>query len=212
MPSEADQAIDELLERYLVLVDRYTTLRTALATAQQHMFHALARANFTADRGMRHHGQDQYDERMQASRRIAISAAASSSPPTFTIAEEAPVAEAEEEEEEAQDAGQDEKIDSAVDGKEEEEKKRKKQQSVTVAARDPIRWFGVLVPPALREAQRQSVAAVEDVIPRLVSVQAEMAHVEIEVRRARKKRAKASAAGVERQDTTNTAQAVTASS
>ncbi|KAJ4150981.1 hypothetical protein LMH87_011704 [Akanthomyces muscarius] len=207
-PSEADQAIDELLERYLVLVDQYTTLRAALTTTQQRMFHALARANFTADRGVRHYGQDQYDERMQASRRVAISAAASSSssPPTFAIVQEFI---AEEEEEDAE--GQGKEDDSVADRKEKEKKKKKKKSSVAVRG-NPIRWFGVLVPPALREAQSQSVAAVEDVIPRLVSVQAEMAHVEIEVRRARKKRAKASAAEVKKQDTTNTARTVSASS
>ncbi|OAA79638.1 hypothetical protein LEL_03124 [Akanthomyces lecanii RCEF 1005] len=208
-PSEADQAIDELLERYLVLVDQYTTLRAALTRTQQRMFHALARANFTADRGVRHYGQDQYDERMQASRRVAISTAASSSssPPTFAIVQELT---AEEEEEDAE--GQGKEDDSVADRKEKEKKKKKKKKSSIAVRGNPIRWFGVLVPPALREAQSQSVAAVEDVIPRLVSVQAEMAHVEIEVRRARKKRAKASAAEVKKQDTTNTALTVSASS
>lgn len=195
MPSEADQTIDELLERYLGLVDEYTTLRAALATAQQHMFHALARAHFTADRGARY-GPDQYDERMQASRRVVISAAAAALPPTFCVA--APTASApttEEALDENEDAGED----------------AKKQPVAAAATGDPIRWFGVLVPPALREAQSRAVEAVEDVIPRLASVQAEMAHVEIEVRRARKKRAKASG-GEKKQAATNTAQATVSAS
>ncbi|KAI8634759.1 hypothetical protein F5Y19DRAFT_123979 [Xylariaceae sp. FL1651] len=60
--------------------------------------------------------------------------------------------------------------------------------------KDPLRWFGVLTPMPLRQAQAQSIRAVEDVIPRLVSVNAQMIEVEIEVRRARKKRTKAEAA------------------
>lgn len=196
MPSEADQTIDELLERYLGLVDEYTTLRAALATAQQHMFHALARAHFTADRGARY-GPDQYDERMQASRRVVISAAAAL-PPTFCVA--APAASApttEEALDENKDVGEDAKKQPAA--------------AAPTATGDPIRWFGVLVPPALREAQSRAVEAVEDVIPRLASVQAEMAHVEIEVRRARKKRAKASG-GEKKQAATNTAQAAVSAS
>ncbi|KAI0202201.1 hypothetical protein F4808DRAFT_82444 [Astrocystis sublimbata] len=59
---------------------------------------------------------------------------------------------------------------------------------------DPVRWFGLLTPLALRQAQAQSIRAIEHVVPRLASVSAEMADVEIEVRRARKRRAKAAAA------------------
>ncbi|KAI1282439.1 hypothetical protein F5Y07DRAFT_239664 [Xylaria sp. FL0933] len=59
---------------------------------------------------------------------------------------------------------------------------------------DPLRWFGLLTPMPLRQAQAQSIRAVEHVIPRLATLDAEMAAVEIEVRRARKRRAKAEAA------------------
>ncbi|KAI2630502.1 hypothetical protein GGS21DRAFT_492002 [Xylaria nigripes] len=64
----------------------------------------------------------------------------------------------------------------------------------TPISKDPLRWFGLLTPMPLRQAQTQSVRAIEHVIPRLASVNAEMVGVEIEVRRARKKRAKAEAA------------------
>lgn len=56
---------------------------------------------------------------------------------------------------------------------------------------DPLRWFGLLTPLPLRLAQTQAIQAVEEIIPRLVTVNAEMAQVEIEVRRARKRREKA---------------------
>ena len=59
---------------------------------------------------------------------------------------------------------------------------------------DPLRWFGILTPPALRSAQTAAIEAVQDVIPKLASVDAEMKSLEIEVRRARKKRAKAETA------------------
>ncbi|KAI1126696.1 hypothetical protein F5Y10DRAFT_244391 [Nemania abortiva] len=64
--------------------------------------------------------------------------------------------------------------------------------------KDPLRWFGLLTPAPLRQAQAQSIRAVDHVIPRLVSVDVEMAEVEIEVRRARKRRAKAEAAASKR--------------
>lgn len=52
--------------------------------------------------------------------------------------------------------------------------------------RDPLNWFGILVPPALRASQNSFKRAVIDIIPALASTTNEMKEVEIEVRRARK--------------------------
>jgi len=60
---------------------------------------------------------------------------------------------------------------------------------------DPLRWFGILTPLPLRQAQSNAIRVVEEVIPRLATLSAEMAEVELEVRRARKRRAKAEKAG-----------------
>ncbi|OAA47397.1 hypothetical protein BBO_02852 [Beauveria brongniartii RCEF 3172] len=199
MASEAaDRTIDELLERYLGLLDQHATLRASLAATQQATLQSLARANFSAPRGARY-GPDQYDARMQASRRVVITVEEKSGPPTFTVTDDAVGSGGGEEEEEEGE-------------KEEEEKEEGARKGVAAAVRDdPIRWFGLLVPQALRDAQSHARKAVQDVIPRLASVQAEMAHVEIEVRRARKRRAKASG-GSPKQDVGSTAQTVSASS
>ena len=55
---------------------------------------------------------------------------------------------------------------------------------------DPLKWFGVLSPPALRSSQQSFKLAVHKSIPQLASIVNEMKLVEIEVRRARKKLAK----------------------
>lgn len=163
----ATDNIDTLLQRYLVLLDEYSTLRTELSHLQKLIFQDIARANFSAERGLRY-SQDQYDERMQATRRLAISGEEA---PRFQISmyeePEEPVAD-------------------ETDGEDGAEKKKPVKKS-----KDPLRWFGVLTPQALRSAQASSVKAVQDIIPKLVSVNAQMLDVEIEVRRARKKRAKA---------------------
>ena len=52
---------------------------------------------------------------------------------------------------------------------------------------DPLKWFGVLVPPALRASQRSFKSAVVDVVPVLASLSNQMGEIEIEVRRARKR-------------------------
>ncbi|KAF4967800.1 hypothetical protein FSARC_4692 [Fusarium sarcochroum] len=174
------QHIDELLERYLGLLDEYTQLRQSLSQLQSGVYQNIARANFSGERGMRY-GQDHYDERMQATRLLAIEQNEDQSP-TFTIID-APEETEEEERDETTSAG-------GPDGEtkpEPTEKKRKKN-------RNPLHWFGLFAPMPLRTAQTQSVQAVGEIIPRLVSVNAEMLEVEIEVRRARKRRAKAEVA------------------
>ncbi len=57
--------------------------------------------------------------------------------------------------------------------------------------RDPLNWFGIFVPPALRASQSSFKSAVIDIIPALASTTNEMKEVEIEVRRARKRLKKA---------------------
>ncbi|KAI0887193.1 uncharacterized protein GGS22DRAFT_156399 [Annulohypoxylon maeteangense] len=184
--------IDKLLERYLHLLHEYTALRDQLSSLQTGMYQTIARANFAAERGLRF-GQDHYDERMQASRRVMISKDddQESSVPVFTV-----TAEPKEPEKEVV---TDDKAGDVVGEEEEEEKKEVAVPEEKIRRKDPLRWFGLLTPMALRQAQAQSIEAVEQVIPRLVSVNAEMAQVEIEVRRARKKRAKAEAAAAKKE-------------
>ncbi len=57
--------------------------------------------------------------------------------------------------------------------------------------RDPVNWFGILVPPALRTSQSSFKDAVVNLIPALASISMEMREVEIEVRRTRKRVRKA---------------------
>ena len=58
-------------------------------------------------------------------------------------------------------------------------------------ARDPLYWFGILVPPTLRTSQSNFKDAASDVVPELANISKEMREVEIEVRRARKRIRKA---------------------
>lgn len=204
--------IDSLLERYLGLLDEYTTLRARLSQLQTGMFQHLARANFSAERGMRY-GPDFYDERMQALRQVSISTTGGGLP-IFTVSHSSRtrgdddddpssqnppsdgVSPAEEEKKAAaaeEAAG--EKPVPAGDDKADSEAGPKKQ----IAARDPLRWFGVLTPLSLRQTQACAAEAVDEVIPRLASLSAEMQDLEIQVRRARKKRAKERAAAARQQ-------------
>ena len=54
-------------------------------------------------------------------------------------------------------------------------------------SRDPLNWFGILVPPALRESQQSFMRAATANIPALASTVKEMREMESEIRRVRKK-------------------------
>ncbi|KXH30881.1 hypothetical protein CSIM01_01475 [Colletotrichum simmondsii] len=208
--------IDSLLERYLVLLDEYTALRERLSGTQAGMYQNIARANFSAERGVRY-GPDYYDERMRASRTLEVAvddrgvprfevvkvvegADVVTEPKTESTEATAAAAKKNDDVDEAPSVepegvasvggGQTEKEAEKKDEAENEKEKTKQKKK----SNDPLRWFGILAPMPLRQAQSLSVQAVQDIIPRLVSVDAEMKDIEIEVRRARKRRAKAAAA------------------
>ncbi|KAF3354051.1 Transcriptional regulatory protein moc3 [Verticillium dahliae VDG1] len=150
--------IDELLERYLGLLDQYTNLRAALNEAQSAVYQNLARANFSAERGVR--------DAPRFSSLLVDEPEAKPKP--------APEQEAE-----------------PADEHEASTETQAEEKTTRPRPRDPLRWFGILAPMPLRQAQAQAVRAVEDVVPQLVTVDAEMKGLEIQIRRARKKRAKA---------------------
>ncbi|KAF2648675.1 hypothetical protein K491DRAFT_684495 [Lophiostoma macrostomum CBS 122681] len=54
------------------------------------------------------------------------------------------------------------------------------------APKDPIRWFGILVPPALRSAQSSFISAVEGPVPNLAALTKDLRRQEIDVARLRK--------------------------
>ncbi|KAK4106846.1 hypothetical protein N658DRAFT_491470 [Parathielavia hyrcaniae] len=238
------ETISRLLQHYLALLDEYTALRSTLNTLQTRVFQSLARANFAAERGVRRYGQDYYDERMQASRRVGISFSSTAEGgeweeedgvgggPVFTFrvcpasgpkAGPSSGGDKDDREETGSEGGrgptsiddakdlsgsEETKLESTEDdGRGNETKKQPllpddlpaddadhKQSSSSSSrkkAADPLRWFGILTPLPLRQAQGHAIQAVEDVIPRLATLSVEMGLVELEVRRARKRRAKA---------------------
>lgn len=60
------------------------------------------------------------------------------------------------------------------------------EKKTTNPVRDPIRWFGILVPQALRSAQASFIQAVEGPIPELATVARELRGLEVEIGRVRK--------------------------
>ncbi|KAF2426477.1 hypothetical protein EJ08DRAFT_372696 [Tothia fuscella] len=131
-------------------------------------YFSLAQANFTSTSRQRY-GQDYYDERMQASRTVMIGQN-DDEVGRFTMSRA------------SAENGTKEGSDLPPDAKDEDERKEK----IDPRPVDPISWFGILVPPALRSAQSRFVNAVEGSIPRVATLAKELRTIEIEIGRARK--------------------------
>ncbi|KAN0095790.1 hypothetical protein V8E51_016501 [Hyaloscypha variabilis] len=191
--------IDQLFEHYLNLLHQYDSLRSSLSSLQASIQQNIARANFDAQRGVRY-GQDCYDQRMQAARRCRVTrdpeGAALFAAGTVGEGEGWSAASEGVHEENAEGRksgipadGSGVKGEVDVDG----EKSGEETEKGANKPKDPIRMFGILTPQALRLAQGGAIKMVEDVVPKLVSIDAEMKEVEIKIRRARKQRSKAEA-------------------
>ncbi|KAM3070187.1 hypothetical protein ACMFMG_003775 [Clarireedia jacksonii] len=159
--------IDGFLERYLHLLDQYTTLRAELSSLSSSMHINLSRANFTTQNNIRYDTSG-FDERMQALRscNVTIPENASntqSTPPSFAIKDTSML--------DHPDEGSDDTKTAPI-------------------KKDPLKMFGLFIPQALRLTQVDSIKIVEDIIPRLVNTEKEMAALEIQIRRARKFRRK----------------------
>ncbi|KAF2440229.1 hypothetical protein P171DRAFT_367906 [Karstenula rhodostoma CBS 690.94] len=192
--------LDDLLERYLHTLDAYQKAQQQLMTHLSSGYLSLAQANFNNNAHTRY-GQDYFDERMQASRKVyvlfvitedegktAFSVASqtaedptpktedSSSPSddSATPKEAISTAEAEAKSEPDAQNASDEKANAP-------EPETKKSPS-----NDPLRWFGVLVPPALRSAQGSFVSAIHGPVAELSNLLKDLRQQEIEIGRVRK--------------------------
>lgn len=149
--------IDDHLERYLHLLDQYQILQENISHQFSAGFLSLAQANFSSPYRSRY-GQDYYDDRMKASTQVSVK------PLNPSFSTSIPTGPA-----------------TSTDSDFVETSPSQPKSA------DPLRWFGILVPPPLKACQKEFEAVVRnDVLP-LANVAKEMKEIELELRRTRKK-------------------------
>ncbi|KAM5431605.1 hypothetical protein McanMca71_004840 [Microsporum canis] len=196
------RAIDDLLERYLHLLDEQQKLQEAIGKQFASGFFSLARANNSCPPGRRY-GEDYYDERMKATRHVyrdrppikdieqpgltkmsseitmtdpANKSEASLSTPAFKTV----TIEMKPDSSNDKDAPNEAKEEEQEEPFSEEVEPRTKTVAETKTS-NPLHWFGILVPPPLRNAQEAFCGAVAGPIPALAGVVSEMREVERKV-------------------------------
>ena len=230
-PRVSLRRLDNLLETYLELLDEYTTLRTQLSKQFSDGFFALARANhMSANLGSgRRYGEEGYDERMKAQRRIVYSVEDSrlgherngtdiEDVDSHSEAEKKPQVAAQpgcrisiqktkdiavldktstSHPENESVAGESSTSAHTADSAHRPPPSAKSESSSETTAkveakpppsdRDPLKWYGILIPLPLRQAQASFIPAVETSIPELLNVCAAMHELEIRVTKLRVK-------------------------
>lgn len=181
--------LDGLLEQYLELLDQYTTLREELSNTFSAGFFSLAQAQRTSTLGAgRRYGQDCYDQRMKAHRQVVISSNEKDHSTVYNIVADIPSqgsvfsANDEKESVDIDVKPESQNVERSSEQNEKEQKTVSKVDSKqSPTHRDPITWFGILVPPALRRTQSLFIAATEHIIPKLLTIQSRMETAETSI-------------------------------
>ncbi|KAF2877104.1 hypothetical protein BDV95DRAFT_601518 [Massariosphaeria phaeospora] len=181
--------LDQLLEQYLNTLDQYQVAQQQLTTTLSTGFLSLAQANFNAASRTRY-GQDYYDERMQATRKITLTMEDTNV--SFSVSETELMARGDPEPDAGEptaDVGPPQSSDSLPAegvGQTASSPSEKASSIKSKQHTDPLRWFGILVPPALRSTQASFVSAVHGPIPRLASLVKDLRKQEVDIARLRK--------------------------
>jgi len=234
VPEVSLERLDSLLETYLELLDEYTTLRTQLSKQFSDGFFSLARANHTSPTlgSGRRYGEEGYDERMKAQRRIVYSTRDSKRDENWNETEdwkagtpvrlqslepsdskadtlpgyrmsiqktEAPLDSQETPSSDETDTNRQRTTDTVPQRGESTAspfanalpttaKSSSPSSTKTKPApsnRDPLNWYGILIPLPLRQAQASFISAVEGSVPQLLNTSASMHDLEARITKLR---------------------------
>ena len=195
---ELRDQLDALWEKHLTLLDSYHQAQQQIARHFSSGFFDLAQATFKSTTRVRY-GQEYYDDRMQATTRfeasvdnkdvshLALKPNDTPSPSTKHSDKESSE-KSTNSKDEPNKQRQEEKPDQQEekDKSEEQEDKPDDKERTHTKVRDPLHWFGILVPPSLRAFQKSFKSAIHDpVIDAANSAQA-LRRVDMDIRKLRK--------------------------
>ncbi|KAI7158724.1 hypothetical protein KC349_g4703 [Hortaea werneckii] len=210
--TELNDRLDDLWVKYLDCLDQYQRAQESVQKALSSGFFSLAQANFKSSAGRRY-GQDFYDERMKASKRVqivengddhvlaismnpAVAPGDSSEGPeqkTEAIQQPSPPSTPVADGEDVKAAGKPKEPTNFDEIKDQDsEKSGIAHQPPT---RSPLTWFGILTPRELRSAQESFSTAISSPTESAVNAAREMRQLEAEINRTRKAVRKAEKGG-----------------
>ncbi|KIW91439.1 uncharacterized protein Z519_08335 [Cladophialophora bantiana CBS 173.52] len=181
--------LDALLMSYLTILDTYTSLRAQLSKDLSAGFFSLAQANRNANSTLgvgRRYGEEGFDERMKAGRVVRIKAEA----------EKGGLGESCANEDEKDDyAGSEIKNGSKTLEETMTSQRNEKDTETTTSpyrvsvsppssphtSKDPLKWYGILIPPSLRTCQIHFARAISSTVPDVMNTSSAMRDLEEEI-------------------------------
>jgi len=185
LPSISTQ-IDILLESYLTLLDTYTTLRATLSKEFSAGFFSLAQAQRSSALGSgRRYGEECYDERMKMGRGVSMNIMSITEGENTTGTTEGKIDDDVHHGEgiiqfsvRRIESSQSQPSDTNTSSTKSETNSTNPTTIPTTTTKDPLRWFGILTPPALRQSQTAFIGAIEGPVPALINTSNQMLALE----------------------------------
>ncbi|KAI6907761.1 hypothetical protein KC318_g745 [Hortaea werneckii] len=210
--AEVNDRLDDLWVKYLDCLDQYQRAQESVQKALSSGFFSLAQANFKSSAGRRY-GQDFYDERMKASKRVQIVENGNDRVLAISMNPAVAPGESSEGPKQKTEASQQPSPPSTPVADDEDAKTAEKPKEPTTlddkkdqdseasgvahqpATRSPLTWFGILTPRELRSAQQSFSTAISSPTESAVNATREMRQLEAEINRTRKAVRKAEKGG-----------------
>lgn len=197
---ELHDQLDALWEKHLTLLDSYHQAQQQIARHFSSGFFDLAQATFKSTTRVRY-GQEYYDDRMQATIRLEASvdnkdvsnlALKLNDTPSLSTkdsdkesTEKSPRPGIESNKQEQEDkSDQEEEKDKPEEQKQEDKPDDKEKTHNKV--RDPLHWYGILVPPSLRASQKSFSSAIHDPVINAANSAQALRRVDMDIRKLRK--------------------------
>lgn len=196
---ELRDQLDALWENHLTLLDSYHQAQQQIARHFSSGFFDLAQATFKSTTRVRY-GQEYYDDRMQATTRFEASIDNKDVSHLALILNDTPSPSTKGSDKESTDKSPDFDNDSNKQGQEDtsdeqEDRDKPEQQEQDKPddkakthnkVRDPLHWYGILVPPSLRASQKSFISAIHDPVIDATNAAQALRRVDMDIRKLRK--------------------------
>lgn len=201
---ELRDQLDTLWEKHLTLLDSYHQAQQQIARHFSSGFFDLAQATFKSTTRVRY-GQEYYDDRMQATTRFEASVndqdiprlalkvndkpspstKDSTKPSDKDSSEKSPGSNKELGGEKQEDKPSEQGEKEHPEEQEQEDRPNDKEKAHN-KIRDPLHWYGILVPPSLRSSQKSFSSAIHDPVIDAVNSAQALHRVDMDIRKLRK--------------------------
>jgi hypothetical protein len=197
---ELRDQLDALWEIHLILLDSYHQAQQQIARHFSSGFFNLAQATFRSTTRVRY-GQEYYDDRMQATTRFEASVndrdiphlalkvndtPSTSTKPLNEDSSEKPSDANEMPDEQRKYDKPEEQGEKDNPEEQEQEDKPDDKEKAHNKVRDPLHWYGILVPPSLRSSQKAFNSAIHDPVIDAVNSAQALHRVDMDIRKLRK--------------------------